>query len=529
MAKRARSISHRGQKTKAGYVPADLSESKIPDYVVVELRYEAPVAFTAARFAAPAAAAPQAESLNSVLARFDIKTMRSHFGLPASAIRSRIELAATLPAEPEPKRFAKRGMDTEFIESGFVQVVPKASEDAKKIAKALNSQRAVWKAYVAPRPVPAMPAGSAAGSRNFEPAQGYLCDAPNGIGAEDVWSLAGAKGKGITICDIEGNWNRKHEDLPTGIELLGGTPIDDLGWRNHGTAVLGEMVSISDGRGCVGISHQAKAVVHSAVINGVFNTAGAISSAATRLKAGDVMLIELQATGPNGKYVAMQFWPDIFSAIKAAVDKGITVVEAAGNGDENFELAVFNGYRPAEGQRRDRRRRRRTADQSPGFRRLRRRLPLLCFARRSALAHLLFQLRQDRQRAGMGLARDHARLRRRARRNFGEHLVHPAFFRHVERLADRDRRGGLSAGTSQSQERRSFDPQKGQGYIDVDRHAAASRPRRPADPAHRPTTKPGRGDEEGLRATRDDAGSTASPERWNQVSGGGQAQAQVPV
>ena len=343
MAKRARSISHRGQKTKAGYVPADLSESKIPDYVVVELRYEAPVAFTAARFAAPGAAAPQAESLNSVLARFDIKTMRSHFGLPASAIRSRIELAATLPAEPDPKRFAKRGMDTEFIESGFVQVVPKASEDAKKIAKALNSQRAVWKAYVAPRPVPAMPAGSAAGSRNFEPAQGYLYDAPNGIGAEDVWSLAGAKGKGITICDIEGNWNRKHEDLPTGIELLGGTPIDDLGWRNHGTAVLGEMVSISDGRGCVGISHQAKAVVHSAVINGVFNTAGAISSAATRLKAGDVMLIELQATGPNGKYVAMQFWPDIFSAIKAAVDKGITVVEAAGNGDENFELAVFNG------------------------------------------------------------------------------------------------------------------------------------------------------------------------------------------
>ena len=147
MAKRARSISHRGQKTKAGYVPADLSESKIPDYVVVELRYEAPVAFTAARFAAPAAAAPQAESLNSVLARFDIKTMRSHFGLPASAIRSRVEVAATLPAEPKPKRFAKRGMDTEFIQSGFVQVVPKASEDAKKMAKALNSQKAVWKAY----------------------------------------------------------------------------------------------------------------------------------------------------------------------------------------------------------------------------------------------------------------------------------------------------------------------------------------------------------------------------------------------
>lgn len=341
--KKAKSPSQRGEKTKAGFIPAELSPSDIPDYVVVELRYEAPVAVSRAKFVAPAAAAPLAESLNNVLGKFDIAAIRSHFGLPAAAVKSRVEVAAKLPAEPDPKKFAKKGMDTEFIESGFVQVVPKSGADAKKIAKALNNQKSIWKAYVAPRPVPAMPSGSAAGSRNFEPSQGYLYDAPNGIGAEEVWSLAGARGKGVTICDIEGNWNRKHEDLPQGIPLLGGTVINDLGWRNHGTAVLGEMVSISDSKGCVGISHQANAAVHSAVISGVFNAAGAINNAASSLKAGDVILIELQATGPNGKYVAMQFWPDIFTAIKAAVDKGITVVEAAGNGDENFDQAVFSG------------------------------------------------------------------------------------------------------------------------------------------------------------------------------------------
>jgi subtilisin family serine protease len=338
----ARSSSQPGRKTKAGFVAADIPAAEIPDYVVVELRYEAPVAFTASRFAAPAAAEPQADSLNNILARFDIASMRSQFQLPASAIRSRVEVAATLPPEPNPERFARRGMDTEFIQSSFVQVVPKKSADAKKIATAFNRQKSVWKAYVAPRPVPAMPAGSAAGSRNFEPAQGYLDDAPDGIGAASIWDLAGAKGKGITICDIEGNWNRKHEDLPTGIPLIGGTVIDDLGWRNHGTAVLGEMIAISDARGCVGISHQAKGAVQSAVINGVFNTAGAIANATSHLSTGDVILIELQATGPNNKYVAMQYWPDIFSAIKAAVEKGITVVEAAGNGDENFQLPVFN-------------------------------------------------------------------------------------------------------------------------------------------------------------------------------------------
>lgn len=331
------------KQSKEGFVNAEVESPDIPDYVIVELRYESPVAFTTARFAAPTDAAPQADQLNDVLEKYNVTSLRSHFGLKSSEVRSRIEVAATLPPEPAPEKFKNKGVDTQFIHSGFAQVVPKNSRDAEKIARELNRKAAVWKAYVAPRPVPAMPAGSDSGSRNFEPSQGYLYTPPTGIGAAEVWGLAGAKGKGITICDIEGNWNRQHEDLPSGIQLIGGTVIDDLGWRNHGTAVLGEMVSVPNSKGTVGISHEAKAVVHSAIVNGVFNTAAAITNAANVLKAGDVILIELQATGPNGKYVAMQYWDDIFSAILAATAKGITVVEAAGNGNENFDLAVFNG------------------------------------------------------------------------------------------------------------------------------------------------------------------------------------------
>ena len=344
MSAKKKPIAGVGRETDEGYVGTAFEAPDVPDYVVAELRYEAPVAFTASRFTAPAAAAPQADRLNDVLARFDIQRIRSQFGLRASTVRSRVEVAAVLPPEPSPARFADRGMDTDFVHSGFVQVIPERGRDARPIAEALDRNDAVWKAHVAPRPVPAAVVnGSAAGSRNFEPAQGYLHAPPDGIGAAEVWSLPGAKGMGVTICDIEGNWNRSHEDLPPGIPLLGGTVIADLGWRNHGTAVLGEVVSIPDAKGTVGISHEAKGAVHSAVVNGVFNTAAAITNAAAALSAGDVILIELQATGPNDKYVAMQYWNDIFSAIVAATANGITVVEAAGNGNENFELAVFAG------------------------------------------------------------------------------------------------------------------------------------------------------------------------------------------
>jgi len=336
--------SQPGQKTKQGYISTTFETPDLPDYVIVKLKYESPVAFAATGFVAPADAEPQASSLNRVLSKYDIAAVRSHFGKKREEVSHRIAVARALPAAGMAAAVEGKGLDADFIQSSYVQIVPKKRGDAPKLARELQRQGAVSQAYVAPRPVPAaMATGTSPDSRNFEPAQGYLHSAPEGIGAMEVWPLAGGKGKGVTICDIEGNWNLAHEDLPASILHIGGTVINDIGWRNHGTAVLGEMVSKPGDAGTVGIAHQALAKVHSAVIGGVFNTAGAIAGATAALKAGDAILIELQATGPNGKYVAMQYWNDIFSAIVAATAKGITVVEAAGNGNENFDLAIFNG------------------------------------------------------------------------------------------------------------------------------------------------------------------------------------------
>jgi hypothetical protein len=320
-----------------GFHSADYALPAAPDYVVAELRYDSSVVIAPkgrGKFAGPAAAEPKASALNEVLGAFDIKRIGSHFGVPEAKLAAR----ATALTAKQPR------VTADYAHAGFVQIVPRKPKDAARIAERLARSKSVWKAYVAPRPEPAaVNTGGSTGSRNFEPAQGYLHSAPNGIGAMHVWGRAGGKGQGVRICDIEGNWQFTHEDLPANIPLVGGTLINNLGWRNHGTAVLGEMVSKSGQVGTIGIAHGARALVHSAMVNGVFNAAAAITGAAAAMSAGDVILIELHAPGgPNNKYVAMQYWPDVFSAIVAATAKGITVVEAAGNGNENFELPAFN-------------------------------------------------------------------------------------------------------------------------------------------------------------------------------------------
>ena len=45
-------------------------------------------------------------------------------------------------------------VDSTFALAGFVEVVPKRSQDCRKIVEQLNKHPAVWKATIAPRPVP---------------------------------------------------------------------------------------------------------------------------------------------------------------------------------------------------------------------------------------------------------------------------------------------------------------------------------------------------------------------------------------
>src|ERR1041384_3524209 len=133
-----------GYKTKAGFVMSEFETPDVPDYVIAELKYESPVAFNTMKFAAPAAAKPEAESLNQILDKFEIKKMGSHFHMKIEEVKSRIEVANALPAEPEIKKYKAKGADEDFLKSGFVQIIPKKDSDAKKIAQALQKHKSVW-------------------------------------------------------------------------------------------------------------------------------------------------------------------------------------------------------------------------------------------------------------------------------------------------------------------------------------------------------------------------------------------------
>ena len=127
----------------------------------------------------------------------------------------------------------------------------------------------------------------------------------------------------------------------------------DISWRNHGTAVLGEFSGDVNSFGVLGIS--ADAVVSAVSIFGGLGSAAAINAAAARLGAGDVILIELHRPGPRFNfaarndqrgYIAIEWWPDDFAAIRNAVNRGIIVVEAAGNGAENLDDAIYQNPAP---------------------------------------------------------------------------------------------------------------------------------------------------------------------------------------
>lgn len=186
---------------------------------------------------------------------------------------------------------------------------------------------------------------------DFTPRQGYLDAAPGGIDARFAWTQPGGRGAGVRVIDCEWGWRFTHEDLLQNQGgVVAGSATTSLAFVNHGTAVLGEISGDRNGIGITGIAPDA--VISASAFS--VPSATAIRAAADRLRPGDIILLEIHRPGPNTPnppqgqrgFIAIEWWPDDFAAIRYAVEKGIVVVEAAGNGFENLDAAIYD-TRPA--------------------------------------------------------------------------------------------------------------------------------------------------------------------------------------
>ncbi len=243
---------------------------------------------------------------------------------------------------------AKRNLGREIgrLNNYFILTVP-AEADPKDWIDRLSALDDVEIALFVPLPLRPPVPGS------YQSRQGYLNAAADGINANYAWSV-GDSGQNVTVCDFEYSWNLSHQDLPSGITTLvppAWVQVDPFADSNHGTAALGEMASLNNGWGTTGAAYGANFVV--APTN--FATYGwqigtVMMYAMTQLNPGDVFLVEQQLGGPRYKYiigndtglVPIEWYRPWYDVVVAAVGNGFHVVEAAGNGYQDLDSAVYS-------------------------------------------------------------------------------------------------------------------------------------------------------------------------------------------
>lgn len=185
-------------------------------------------------------------------------------------------------------------------------------------------------------------------SVSYRAEQQYLYPTTQGVNAFGVRLFPGGFGQGVRVADLEYSWNLSHQDLPPITTLGGANAVDPFASTNHGTAVIGQLFARDNGFGITGAVPSCIPYVAPVNFTTGYNPAAAISTTTAAFGPADVIVIEQQLSGPNRTnpnsdvgYIPVEWNRGIYNAVVTAIGNGVHVVEAAGNGFQNLDAAVY--------------------------------------------------------------------------------------------------------------------------------------------------------------------------------------------
>jgi len=174
---------------------------------------------------------------------------------------------------------------------------------------------------------------------DFKYRQTYLGPDP---GMDVDWAQSqGADGRDVHYSDVEYALLHDHEDLPN-VRMGRGEPHSEVvQWHDHGTASVAIAVGLNNSQGVVGIAPAAEAAFYTemSTTDWGWSRVQAVFDAVSHSRPGDIVLLEMQTTGPREAdaehpyvYLPAETNRAVWEVVKAATDAGVIVVAAAGNG-----------------------------------------------------------------------------------------------------------------------------------------------------------------------------------------------------
>jgi hypothetical protein len=226
-------------------------------------------------------------------------------------------------------------------------------EELEFLARKMLQEPSVEAAYIKPVASPRLfhdivadETQNSVPTKDFGAFQVYLKEAGmGGIDAHFAWTVNGGTGRDVKIIDVESAWRFSHEDLRQNCGgVVGGTPLDNRFLRDHGTAVVGILGGDKNDFGITGICPEAtvSAISQFGPAQG-WGAAAAIYLAADMLDRGDILLLELQRSGPNSALIPVEWWPDEMVAIHYAThQRNVLVLTVGGNGGMDLDNEIYN-------------------------------------------------------------------------------------------------------------------------------------------------------------------------------------------